>query len=107
MRRLRPCRWQEGRCTFGERCNYAHGEAELRPLPPEGYEILERMEHRRMRQDVSTVAAIPIWCIHLHRECPQLHFSYYLVYQAAVDSPPWCACYTCVKREEGSYWLIS
>ena len=47
------CRWQEGRCTFGERCNYAHGEADLRPLPPEGYEILERLENRRMRQDVS------------------------------------------------------
>ncbi len=48
------CRWQEGRCTFGDRCNYAHGEAELRPLPPEGYEILERLEHRRMHQDVSS-----------------------------------------------------
>ena len=47
------CRWQEGRCTFGERCNYAHGEADLRPLPAEGYEILERLETRRMRQDVS------------------------------------------------------
>ena len=59
-RSLPLCRWQEGRCTFGERCNYAHGEAELRPLPPEGYEILERMEHRRMRQDVSTALPIAI-----------------------------------------------
>ena len=50
------CRWQEGRCTFGERCNYAHGEADLRPLPAEGYEILERLETRRMRQDVSPMS---------------------------------------------------
>ena len=39
-------------CTFGDRCNYAHGEGELRALPPEGYEILEKREQRRMRQEV-------------------------------------------------------
>lgn len=27
-------RWQEGNCRFGNRCNFAHGEAELRGLPP-------------------------------------------------------------------------
>lgn len=54
-------RWQDGRCTFGDRCNYAHGEAELRPLPPEGYEILERLEQRRGRKDVSWHDLFAIW----------------------------------------------
>ncbi|KFM24953.1 Zinc finger CCCH domain-containing protein 36 [Auxenochlorella protothecoides] len=27
-------RWLEGNCRFGNRCNFAHGEAELRGLPP-------------------------------------------------------------------------
>ncbi|CAG9465457.1 unnamed protein product [Pedinophyceae sp. YPF-701] len=26
-------RWQDGHCAFGERCNFAHGEHELRSLP--------------------------------------------------------------------------
>ena len=56
------CRWQEGKCTFGDRCNYAHGEADLRPLPPEGYEILERLENRRTRQDVSRCADVSHFC---------------------------------------------
>lgn len=27
-------RWQAGDCRFGDRCNFAHGEDELRALPP-------------------------------------------------------------------------
>lgn len=27
-------RWQNGECRFGDRCNFAHGETELRSLPP-------------------------------------------------------------------------
>ena len=28
------CRWQNGECRFGDRCNFAHGDYELRQLPP-------------------------------------------------------------------------
>ena len=55
------CRWQEGRCSFGDRCNYAHGEAEMRPLPPEGYEILERLDQRRGRKDVRSETLYRRW----------------------------------------------
>ena len=24
------CRWKDGRCSYGDSCKYAHGEAELR-----------------------------------------------------------------------------
>lgn len=27
-------RWLQGDCRFGDRCNFAHGDHELRPLPP-------------------------------------------------------------------------
>eukprot|EP00887_Chlorella_sp_A99_P000051 scaffold16.g51.t1 len=27
-------RWKNGECRFGDRCNFAHGEDELRTLPP-------------------------------------------------------------------------
>ena len=30
------CRWQNGECRFGDRCNFAHGDDELRQLPPRG-----------------------------------------------------------------------
>lgn len=30
-----PCRWQEGSCTFGDRCHFAHGQQEIRKLPPD------------------------------------------------------------------------
>jgi hypothetical protein len=30
------CRWLNGDCRFGDRCNFAHGEAELRALPGRG-----------------------------------------------------------------------
>ena len=45
------CRFMEGTCNFGDRCNYAHGEADLRQLPPEGHKILEnkaKMDASRM-----------------------------------------------------------
>ncbi|CAK0782697.1 hypothetical protein CVIRNUC_005892 [Coccomyxa viridis] len=29
-------RWKNGHCRFGDRCNFAHGEEELRRLPPRG-----------------------------------------------------------------------
>jgi hypothetical protein len=29
-------RWMSGDCRFGDRCNFAHGEHELRSLPPRG-----------------------------------------------------------------------
>ena len=32
----RGCRWKNGHCRFGERCNFAHGEEELRRLPSRG-----------------------------------------------------------------------
>ena len=31
---------------YGDACNYAHGEAELRELAPEGREILAKMAER-------------------------------------------------------------
>ncbi|KAL4447821.1 hypothetical protein ABPG75_005040 [Micractinium tetrahymenae] len=27
-------RWEAGHCRFGDRCNFAHGEEQLRQLPP-------------------------------------------------------------------------
>lgn len=55
-------RWQDGMCTFGDRCNYAHGEGELRALAPEGYDILEKREQRRARQEVWARPRLPACC---------------------------------------------
>ncbi len=30
-------RWKSGHCRFGDQCNFAHGEEELRSLPPRDY----------------------------------------------------------------------
>ena len=35
---------------FGDRCNYAHGEAELRPLNQEGQDILAKRAERELRE---------------------------------------------------------
>ena len=29
------CRWENGHCRFGDRCNFAHGKQELRQLLPD------------------------------------------------------------------------
>jgi hypothetical protein len=29
-------RWMNGECRFGDRCNFAHGENELRKMPSDG-----------------------------------------------------------------------
>lgn len=41
------CRWKEGYCHFGDRCNFAHGEHELRYVPPEVVSQFE--QHKRMQ----------------------------------------------------------
>lgn len=33
---LPSCRWLNGDCRFGDRCNFAHGETELRQIPGRG-----------------------------------------------------------------------
>ena len=30
-------RWKSGHCRFGDSCNFAHGEEEIRQLPPRGF----------------------------------------------------------------------
>lgn len=37
-------------CSFGDRCNYAHGEQELRPLNQEGQDILAKRAERDARE---------------------------------------------------------
>ncbi|KAK9831995.1 hypothetical protein WJX81_007005 [Elliptochloris bilobata] len=39
-------KWKEGRCTFGDKCTYAHGDKELRALPPEGFKLMEQRERQ-------------------------------------------------------------
>lgn len=40
-------KWKEGWCHFGDRCNFAHGEHELRYVPPEVVSQFE--QHKRMQ----------------------------------------------------------
>ena len=54
------CRFAEGHCPFGDRCNYAHGEADLRVLPPEGQQILEnRAGKARLPGDGGSPTKLP------------------------------------------------
>ncbi|KAJ9506873.1 hypothetical protein QJQ45_020231, partial [Haematococcus lacustris] len=43
-----PCgwyrRWLQGHCRFGEACNFAHGETELRALPPRSPDASDRQD---------------------------------------------------------------
>lgn len=40
-------KWKIGQCQYGERCTYAHGEQELRFLPPE---LISQMEQKKLSQ---------------------------------------------------------
>ncbi len=33
---MASARWRAGHCRFGDRCNFAHGEEELRKMPARG-----------------------------------------------------------------------
>lgn len=41
-------KWKEGYCHFGDRCNFAHGEHELRYVPPE---VVSQFEQHKRIQD--------------------------------------------------------
>ncbi|KAJ9533403.1 hypothetical protein QJQ45_026452 [Haematococcus lacustris] len=43
--KTRMCtRWLQGHCRFGEACNFAHGETELRALPPRSPDASDRQD---------------------------------------------------------------
>ena len=50
------CRYREGRCNYGDRCSYAHGEADLRKLPPEGEQIRARMAQDTGKADLQVTS---------------------------------------------------
>ncbi len=53
-------RFAEGNCSFGDRCNYAHGEAELRALPAEGQKILDnKYKSERMAGQADSPSEAP------------------------------------------------
>ncbi|KAG7674220.1 hypothetical protein Ndes2526B_g03977 [Nannochloris sp. 'desiccata'] len=50
-------RWQNGECRFGDRCNFAHGDDELRQLPPrEDSGSVRSAGHRQGESDVERSA---------------------------------------------------
>lgn len=51
--KTRMCnKWRGGSCPFGERCTYAHGQHELRRVPPE---VLAQFEREQMKQQQNTM----------------------------------------------------
>lgn len=53
--KTRMCnKWRGGSCPFGDRCTYAHGQHELRRVPPE---VLAQFEREQAKQQNATNAA--------------------------------------------------
>lgn len=54
--KTRMCnKWRGGSCPFGDRCTYAHGQHELRRVPPE---VLAQFEREQAKQQHAVGAAV-------------------------------------------------
>lgn len=57
--KTRMCnKWRGGSCPFGDRCTYAHGQHELRRVPPEVLAQFEREQARQQQQNAMSAAAV-------------------------------------------------